>query len=192
LNSNLEALKVLIVCTGNICRSPIAEQHLQSLLDASQMQVFSSGTMAMDGHPVETGAATAYKAITGNNVGSHSAQQFLASQALDAALILTATAEHRTEVIRTAPSALSRTFTLLEFAGLLESVDPSVFKGSLVAAVAAVAAKRGQQPGELVVGSADIIDPYLGDLDLYLFATKQVVEATETIGAFINRSLSQN
>jgi len=46
---------ILIVCTANICRSPMAEAILKRLvserLDADQWHVESAGTWAMDGSP---------------------------------------------------------------------------------------------------------------------------------------------
>ncbi|MBK9697988.1 MAG: hypothetical protein IPO80_11610 [Propionibacteriaceae bacterium] len=48
-----EAVRVLMVCTGNICRSPAAQLLLgSSLADASDITVASAGTMALVGEPV--------------------------------------------------------------------------------------------------------------------------------------------
>lgn len=48
-------LDVLMVCTGNICRSPMAEYFLRSMLPpdlAGRVRVHSAGVHALDGHGV--------------------------------------------------------------------------------------------------------------------------------------------
>lgn len=46
---------ILVICTGNICRSPIAERILRNLLPS--IKVDSAGTGAMVGHSADETAA---------------------------------------------------------------------------------------------------------------------------------------
>ena len=75
----------------------------------------------------------------------------------DADLILTATTLHRVAVLREVPQALRRTFTLLEFAHLVEAV-PAVRErwGSPADLVAAASAARGSA----TLTEYDVDDPY--------------------------------
>ena len=51
------AVRVLFVCTGNTCRSPLAAAALAAELggDAGRVQIGSAGTAALDGQPVSEG-----------------------------------------------------------------------------------------------------------------------------------------
>ncbi len=54
--------KILMVCTGNICRSPMAEGLLKSMLPENMKKIFkvsSAGTSALDGNQAEPNAIQA-------------------------------------------------------------------------------------------------------------------------------------
>jgi protein-tyrosine phosphatase len=116
-------IRVLIVCTGNICRSPLAEQVLR--LEAArygletQFIFESAGTRAEIGQP--TNPESVKSASTrGIEPFSVIARQLTANMVADSDLILTATTDHRGDVARLVPSASRKTFTLKEFARVLE------------------------------------------------------------------------
>ncbi|MDQ3594532.1 MAG: low molecular weight phosphotyrosine protein phosphatase, partial [Pseudomonadota bacterium] len=46
--------RVLIVCIGNICRSPTAESLLRGALPCSDIKISSAGIAALVGKPIET------------------------------------------------------------------------------------------------------------------------------------------
>jgi protein-tyrosine phosphatase len=113
-------LHVLFVCTGNICRSPIAERL--SAKWATQMNVHgfsasSAGTRAVIGHPIHPHAMAALEAL-GGDPSDFAARQLTPKIALSADLILTMTRAHRDVVLELAPRQLQRTFTLSEAARL--------------------------------------------------------------------------
>jgi len=117
-------LRVLFVCTGNICRSPAAERlarrHLeQALGDApSPVRWESAGTRAAVGSPVHPDTAAVVAALGGDTSG-FAARRLTAPMVRDADLVLTMTREHRRLALTLDPRALSRTFTLLEAADLV-------------------------------------------------------------------------
>ena len=114
-------LHVLFVCTGNICRSPMAERI--AAMHAEQMRIpdfhaSSAGTRAVIGHPVHPEAARVLERLGGDASG-FAARQLKPRIAAESDLILTMTAEHRDAVLELAPRQLNRTFTLSQAANLV-------------------------------------------------------------------------
>lgn len=88
--------RLLFVCTGNTCRSPMAEviaRHRVEQLGWSQVQVASAGVGAWDGSPASEGAVRA-AAANGLDLSEH-ASTFLTPELVESAdLILTMSASH--------------------------------------------------------------------------------------------------
>jgi protein-tyrosine phosphatase len=134
---------ILTVCTGNICRSPLAEQLLRARL-GDGFRVHSAGVGAMTGWPMDPDAADQSRAYGGDPDG-FTARQLTAAIVDESDLILTATRSHRDEVVRRFPKAMRRTFSLAEFAALDE---PDV--ATAAARRSTVRLSRGD----------DVVDPY--------------------------------
>jgi len=149
------SFRILAVCTGNVCRSPMAELLLRDWADPrAGLQVSSAGTQALVGRPVDDGTATVLRQL-GLDPAPHRARQFTAALAADADLILTAERAHRDQLIHAQPNAFKRTFTMAEFARLAASVR-SADAAAAVAAVAAARAGAGPVPQE----KDDLPDPF--------------------------------
>jgi protein-tyrosine-phosphatase len=114
---------VLFVCTGNICRSPVAERLARTYADAvlgadaASMQLESAGTRAVVGSGVHPHSATVLTGLGGCS-GGFVARQLTDAMVVDADLTLGLTRAHRREALKRSPRGLSRTFTLLEAADL--------------------------------------------------------------------------
>ena len=112
--------RVLLVCTGNLARSPAAELLLaQRLTPAAHVDVASAGVQAVDG-AVMAAPMAALLGPVGVRTDDFRSRQLSADMVRDAALILTATRRHRSIVVTLDPAAVRRTFTILEFARLAE------------------------------------------------------------------------
>ena len=108
---------VVMVCTGNICRSPMAKYLLRHWLGAdSPWEVLSAGVGAMGGHPASEQAVIAM-ADKGINATRHRSQ-LLDRGLVDAAdFIVVMTADHRRIVQQRFPEARAKVFLLKSFGG---------------------------------------------------------------------------
>ena len=119
-----EPARVLVVCTGNVSRSPAAQAMLATRLSARPIEVTSAGTQAMVGAPVDERVAALLSEEERGSLRDFRSRQ-LDEQLVSAAdLVLTMTREHRAAVVSLVPTALRRTFTLTEFAELLPAARP--------------------------------------------------------------------
>ena len=108
------AFTVLFVCTGNTCRSPMAEAMLRARLPAGwreRVQVFSAGTAAVADLPASSNTLEVLER-GGVPLEGHRSRQFTRAMAEEADLVLALTAEHRGEILAAAPAAADRTFVL--------------------------------------------------------------------------------
>ena len=123
---NDHLLNVLVVCTANTCRSPVAELLLRRTLDPT-VAIGSAGTHAGVGQPLLSSMAEvlAERSLAPPRASSRPITVPLIERA---ALILTLTASHRAAVVTLVPSAVRRTFTLREFERLVTAhgADPSL------------------------------------------------------------------
>ncbi|HEY6934477.1 MAG TPA: adenylyl-sulfate kinase, partial [Marmoricola sp.] len=120
----MSAFRVLFVCIGNVCRSPFGERLLAARLAGADVAVSSAGVAAMVGAPMSPEAAAELEQY-GATADGFTARQLTPAMVRDADLVLTATRELRSRVLAETPSALRRTFTVLEFAALLDLVEPA-------------------------------------------------------------------
>ncbi|HKU03616.1 MAG TPA: low molecular weight phosphatase family protein [Arthrobacter sp.] len=118
-------VRILTVCTGNICRSPVAERLLQAGLDQAVpggFQVSSAGTRALVGEPMQPLSAEIVRTFGGDPEG-FAARQLTPKILRGVDLVLTMTSGHRGEVLQLDASLLKRTFTIREFARMLDVLD---------------------------------------------------------------------
>ena len=114
---------ILTVCSGNICRSPLAEQLLRAgLAGIDGVTVGSAGTIAMVGAGMPAEAKALAVRYGSTDAESHQARQLDEQAIRDADLVLGLAREHRRAVVELVPAATRRTFTLREFARLAASV----------------------------------------------------------------------
>lgn len=180
-----EIFTVLIVCTGNICRSALAERLARAYLeealgaDAAAIQVRSAGTQAVVGSAVHPHSALVLTGLGGDPAG-FSARQLVDDMAADSDLTLTLTRTHRRMVLNAAPRALARTFTLREAADLVrlasrtEQSDADTFADRCRALVKAMAVARSKRVAD---AADDIADPIGQPLDFHEQVGEEIAAA---------------
>lgn len=116
--------RILVVCTGNICRSPVAEFLLRDALVRAgrQPQVASAGVGALVGDPAHE-TAVAMMGARGVDLAPHRARQADVSICRNADLVLVMESHHREALTDIDPTVRGKTF-LLGHWGKFEIPDP--------------------------------------------------------------------
>lgn len=133
VNSMMEPKVILFVCTGNICRSPMAAALLRARLEADgragEYQVLSAGTWADEGRPASH-YAQVVMAERGIDLGNHRAREITPQLMQEADLVLVMTRAHRESLCAEFPDAAHKIYLLSEMIGRTYDIaDP--YSGSL-------------------------------------------------------------
>jgi len=188
---------ILTVCTGNICRSPLAALLLAQKLASFAPTVTSAGTHALADMEVtaETARLAHAAGVADEATAAHRARRLTDEHLNNADLILAMTRGHRREIADIAPHRQRATFTLREFARIADemtddelrighrsedpaSVDPSA---RVRAMAAAVAHRRGFAPRPANPDDDDVDDPYGGTWDDYVHSAAQLEPAVDSV-----------
>lgn len=112
---------VLVVCVGNISRSPVAERLLRARLPGRRIE--SAGLAAVVGAGVSPGMQ-ALAGPAGLDVSGHVARQFTADLGAQFDLILVMEDAHRREIGRIAPQLLGKTLLMAQWLPDRQIADP--------------------------------------------------------------------
>ncbi|WP_424530770.1 hypothetical protein ACOZ38_13370 [Sphaerisporangium viridialbum] len=182
--------RILFVCTGNICRSPLAERLTRSALGpCPAVEVTSAGTGAERGRPM---TERAQRVLTrfGADPGGFRSRPLTPELVAAADLVLTAASEHRARTVEMRPLAAARTFTLVEFGTLALAVPAEVVtchRDAVHRARALVAEVRALR-GLVRVDRPDIADPYGGRSRAYRVAGRRIAESLAVPLELLTRS----
>lgn len=194
-------LTILTVCTGNICRSPLAEVLLRADLEPLGVRVHSAGTHALVGHgmpepalelAVQEGADPAVAA-------AHQARYLVEPLLGDADLVLAMAREHRSHVVKMMPNRLRRTFTVREFARLASTLSSDDARAAADAAgesprerfaavLRAVNDQRGLTPSS--GDEDDVIDPYRRSRETYARSAAELTPALVEVERIVRIALT--
>jgi protein-tyrosine phosphatase len=192
------AFTVLTICTGNICRSPFAEAALRSrVIEHATLSFRSAGTHADNGR-LAPPQAHALASTHGLSLETHRARYLDAESLAGVNLVLALAREHRKATVEVSPRATRFTFTLTEFARLVESIQSDELQAAtaphndeharLTAAVALAASHRGSLPP---VGDADdVVDPFGQRDSVYDAMAAQILPATESVARYLAAAIS--
>lgn len=112
-------MNIMFVCTGNTCRSAMAEGLAKKEISDKNLDinVSSSGIFAMEGEHASYNSVAIMKEYDVDIV-THRATQIEHANINDKDLILCATQNHKNQVIMRYPELKNRVFTMKEYAGL--------------------------------------------------------------------------
>lgn len=190
--------RVLTVCTGNVCRSPLAAVELDHGLNEISpggFEVTSAGMHALVGEGFEQRVGRLAHERALEAAAAHLARQVTPDVLRGTDLVLVMAREHTRPVLQLAPRLLKRVFTLREFARLLQhlSTDPELDR--------AVPAERAERWAWLVQQAPrlrqrvpvreaernDVVDPYRQEDAVLQQMADELLEATDAILAWERR-----
>ena len=187
-----DSFRILHVSTGNVCRSPITERLTRHAVRerlgilGGGVIVESAGTWGHEGAPMESHAETVL-ADFGADASGFTGRELLDEHVIRADLVLTATRDHRAQVISMGHSAGLRTVTLKEFTRLVNAIDPATLppleEGVVIRARALVRAAAALR-GWLLAPTAEadeVYDPYGAPLTFFRSIGDEIHQALDPV-----------
>jgi protein-tyrosine phosphatase len=192
--------RILTVCTGNVCRSPLAEQLLRARLNPSIVTVKSAGVSALVGVGMPEPALEWANRLGVTDAASHVAQQVTVELIRGADLVLAMSREHRRALVELTPAATRKTFTIRELAHIAAGISDDELRtevaGStdaveaLRAAVDLASALRGVVEPVASPDDLDVIDPYRQSAAVYEQSATQLAPAADAVALFLARAVA--
>lgn len=197
MNNRGEQSTILVVCTGNVCRSPLAQALLHDTVAQLSRDVFvtSAGTGALTGEQPPAEILSQAQAW-GLELASHAPTQITEEAVQNAELILTAERSHRANIVAMVPSASRKVFTLKQFAriaqSMLEDAEPSALDAlrsqPFALLVNEIADHRALTPPPMQPADDDIADPFRRNQRDYDASAEEIRETIEALATFFERT----
>ena len=195
-------LDVITVCSGNLCRSPLAAQLLQARTAdlAPRLRFRSVGTLARDGDPMHPQAA-GWSRYLGGDPSGHRTTYLSSGRLATADLVLGMAREHRRSAVTSVPVLTRRAFTMRELARLAARLsDAELRRGlptdgtgtdqeRLQAVLRAVASTRGAAPPPRDPADDDVVDPIGRAASVFELAARQIDDASVQVERVIRTAL---
>lgn len=165
-----EGIRVLFVCTANVCRSPFAER-LTAVLTGGILDASSAGMWGADGLPMDDPMA-AELALRGGDPDGFRSRRLRPAMLEAADLVLTMGAEHRRFILVDNPHLAGKVFTLGQFSRAVDTAPTGMHARPLLAHVASH--RRSADPAD------DVTDPYRRGRRAAAACAEQITELLET------------
>lgn len=178
-------IHILTVCTGNICRSPLAALVLQERLGDVGVVATSAGVRARAGDrmPVEAVELAVGHGVPADRIEAHAARYLTEGLLREPDLVLAMDRAHRRAIVELAPSKLRTAFTIREFERLSAATpDEAIRAGAagddprdrLRGALAVLAGQRGLVLPPADPADDDVVDPYGRSRETYARSNAQL------------------
>ncbi len=159
--------RILVVCYGNLCRSPMAEGLLRDRLPAPDWEIISAGTHAVDGRPPSPLGVVVLERECGINIGDQRSSSLLVGEIATAEHILTMSVQQARIVAAFAASAADRI-------RLLGAFD-----------VASEPQTGSADPGGTVAAMHEIVDPMGGSAEEYRLCVRRLERAVDNFASWV-------
>lgn len=195
----MQTFTILTVCSGNICRSPLAEQLLRAgLTSLPQVHLASAGTIGLTGQDMPAQAADLSRHF-GGDPRAHVAQELTEQHVQSADLVFAMSREHRRAIVELVPRSIRYTFTIREFARLVadltdDELDEAAalplddLVGRLSTLIGLAASQRGAVAPLVSADDDDVVDPYRRSDEVYVESAQQLVPAINAVTAVFHRA----
>lgn len=144
---------ILFICTGNTCRSYMAEtigkHYLAGKEGAHGIQLVSAGTGSFDNEPASVQARAVMEEM-GYDPAEHRAKSLTVKMIRESHLVLTMTASQKRQVLALAPDAADKVFLLREYS------------------------ERDKLPQEKEISNLDVTDPFGMPAEYYRFCALEL------------------
>jgi protein-tyrosine phosphatase len=164
---------ILTVCTANICRSPVMEILLRDQLDSARFEIASAGVRGWNAAPIDS-MVVLELARLGHAAAEHRSRVLDVHHVEQADLVLTAAREHKGSVLAMSPRALRKTFTLREFAALIETSEAD----SLEELVLDASRHRSTAPVDV-----DVRDPFMREPEVHHQVADEIAAAVDIVAS---------
>ena len=181
-------MRVLFICTGNICRSPMGELLFRTYTQGTSLKVGSAGTHSLVGHAIDPSSNALMESV-GIDASQFRSTQLTQSIANNADLILCFEPEQRHNVVIIAPTALPYTFTLTDFSNMCAyCAQHNMITGVTIQERLQSVINQSMQARPMLPPAATIPDPYRRNFEAFRSAARATNDAIRNI----LRSISYN
>lgn len=148
-------MNVLFICTGNTCRSPMAEALFRKMVGTDQIEINSAGIAAING---DIASPHAQKVLLNKNIDHQHTSKSLTPSLVDwADLILTMTYSHKMMVLSRFSESTGKVYTLKEYVTDEQELDTDKLL------------------------NWDIADPFGGDYGIYEKTAEELEESLQKL-----------